>query len=81
MKFIVEEYAKLEQEAVADVKSWFAKRMPWESMYTDWFRSQKASHADEQIPESELPRPGEKVCYKGHPPEGVRVDSGKKDAA
>ena len=81
VKFIVEEYAKLEQEPVADRKAWFAKRMPWEPMYIVWERSQKASHADEFVPESEKSRPGEKVYYKGRSPEAVKKDPDTKDAA
>ena len=80
VKFIVEEYAKLEQEPAADRKEWFARRMPWEPMYIGWERSQKAIHADEFVPESELPRAGEKVRYKYTPSESVKKDSDKKDA-
>ena len=81
VKFIVEEYARLEQEPVADRKAWFARRMPWEPMYLDWERGQKASHADESVPTSELPREGEKIHYKGHPPEGVKGKLDKEGAA
>ena len=81
VKFIVEEYAKLEQEPVADRKAWFAKRMPWEPMYVAWEKEQKASHADEFVPKSEQPRDGEKVNYKGRPPAGVKGDPDEKDAA
>ena len=78
VKFIVEEYAKLEQEPAADRKAWFARRMPWKPMYIGWERSQKANHADEFVPESELPRVGEKVRYKCIPSESVKKDSDKK---
>ena len=81
VKFIVEEYAKLEQEAVADRKAWFDQRMPWSPMYIAWERGQRAIHADEYVPESELPRAGERVNYKGSHPEGVTKDTDKKDAA
>ena len=50
-------------------------------MYIAWERGQRAIHADEYVPESELPRAGERVNYKGSPPEGVTKDTDKKDAA
>ena len=50
------------------------------AVYIAWERGQKASHADEYVPESELRRAGEKVNYKGSPPEATK-DTDKNGAA
>ena len=68
VKFILEEWAKLEQNCVKDRKQWFGKRMPWSPNYIEWERQQKAHHMDEFVPDSEKLREGERVRCKGEPP-------------
>ncbi len=73
IKFIIEEYAKLEQEAVADRRGWFGDRMPWSPVYIEWEQRQKAGHVDERVPESEMPSGNVKIRFKGEPPDALRA--------
>ena len=81
VKFILEEWAKLEQNGVKDRKQWFAKRMPWSPDYIEWERQQKAHHTDEFVPDSEKPREGEKVRCKGELPADWKTPSLQEQVA